>query len=394
MCGLVSVISRYSNGFSLKEEDVFWEMLFADTLRGDDSTGIVSVHTDASFGIAKEAFAAPYVIDAFRQEEFNKNLLQKGKALIGHNRKATVGKIKADCAHPFVVNDTFALVHNGTLSTYRHLTKNNVEVDSEALAYFLSDVLNDDVTTDILNEKMGEIYGAYAIIAFNQQNNKLYAMRNKERPLYKIVADGTTVLVSEGGLGMWILGRNGIVKDLKCEPLKEHVLYIFDLDLNSVEEMEFTPKKKWASTSTTGTGHTVQGTNIRSSLGVDTKNSKYPLSKSEYKRMRKHLLFSRMNFYVDDYVEKSFPKTLEQGATDLLLLGENDSLSYDHVIHAEFNYADLPEGENRITERLFSGRIVEMFYNKETHHVEFWFDQVFPVPLLKKETNETKTNLH
>jgi glucosamine 6-phosphate synthetase-like amidotransferase/phosphosugar isomerase protein len=391
MCGLVSVISRYSNGFSVKEEDAFFEMLFADTLRGEDSTGIIAVQTDASFGIVKEALAAPYIIDAMRQEKFIKENVSKGKALIGHNRKATVGKVSAEFAHPFVVDETFAMVHNGTLTSHKHLA--DTTVDSEALAIHLSKVLNDDVTKEILDEALGKVYGAFAIIAYNQATHKVYAMRNKDRPLFKITVDDAIVLVSEAGLGMWCLSRNGIVKDLKVEPIKEHTLYTIDMKTMNVSELEFSPKKTWASTGTiTPTGQKQVKTVFHHGTEESLK-AKYGVSKSQYKFQRRKLLHTYMEFFVDDYVETDFPKTIEQGATTLYLLGENDSLTFDHQIHAVFDTVNLPEGETRITERLFRGRVYELCYNKETQIIEIYLDKVEAVPL-SKDKNETKTHLH
>ena len=43
MCGLFCIVSKKESGFSDKELTIFSQGLFADTVRGKDSTGVFSV---------------------------------------------------------------------------------------------------------------------------------------------------------------------------------------------------------------------------------------------------------------------------------------------------------------------------------------------------------------
>lgn len=390
MCGIVAQIIKGSYGFTKKSEETFFDMLYADTLRGDDSTGMICVQKDSSFGIIKEALAAPYVVDGWRTETMVKDMFSKGKAYIGHNRKATVGKITGATAHPFVVDNSFAMVHNGTLYSHNELAK--TEVDSEALAIHLQKILNDDVTKEILDEEMGKVRGAYAIIAYNQKNHKIYAMRNRERPLTMVTHDDGWTLSSEAGLSLWCLGRQGIsLKDAKTEFLKEDVLYTFDLESNTVTQLEFVPKKAFTQTYTTSG---VVASTVRRILGTKPTNTSitdFGISKSEFKRVRRKMLATLIDFYADDYVEKDFPRTIADGAHVINIMGECDKIAFENNVQGVFDIHDFPAGENRITGRLFQGRIYEMMYNRETQSVVIYVNDVKAYPLSTKKNENTPT---
>ena len=40
MCGLVGMIAIQSQGFSYKDKEMFNQLLYADAVRGEDSTGV------------------------------------------------------------------------------------------------------------------------------------------------------------------------------------------------------------------------------------------------------------------------------------------------------------------------------------------------------------------
>ena len=48
MCGIVSLISKRAGGFYNPDTDIFSQMLFADTVRGVDSTGVFGVNKQHS----------------------------------------------------------------------------------------------------------------------------------------------------------------------------------------------------------------------------------------------------------------------------------------------------------------------------------------------------------
>ena len=181
MCGIVGIIAKNSSGFFKKHQTIFEELLYVDNLRGEDSTGIIAALKDNTFYTLRDGLASYYTLQAWKDHQINKEVFSTGQALIGHNRKATVGKVSEHTAHPFVVKDEFAMVHNGTLLNHKKLA--DTEVDSEALAMHLHAALAEEDVSH-LETALGEVTGAYAIAAYDQRSQKIHLLRNKERPLW------------------------------------------------------------------------------------------------------------------------------------------------------------------------------------------------------------------
>jgi len=60
MCGLVGMIVKGNSGLIKQHEDTFYQLLYADALRGEDSTGVIGVEKDTTFHIAKETLLASF----------------------------------------------------------------------------------------------------------------------------------------------------------------------------------------------------------------------------------------------------------------------------------------------------------------------------------------------
>lgn len=203
MCGLVAVVSKYSNGLSKEQVDVFNDLLYIDALRGMDSTGVFMVDKNGSMDLAKEATDAA---DFRRKKEYQDLLGQAfrtGAALVGHNRAATRGVINDENAHPFVVDDRITLVHNGTLFG-DHKKLADTEVDSHAIAHTIHNH-GDDV-----EKALQEINGAYALIWHDFKNKTLNFVRNSARPLHVFEAHGAWIWASEASMLEWVIARHKI----------------------------------------------------------------------------------------------------------------------------------------------------------------------------------------
>lgn len=379
MCGLVGVALKHSRGFYKKQEDIFFDLLYADALRGDDATGIVFVEKDGAFGIMKEASPAYYCRDTMRESKLNKGMMQWGRAMIGHNRKATVGQIKDDTSHPFVVDKKFAMVHNGTLYSHKKLA--DTVVDSEALAIHLSKVLTTGFNKENLEEEIGKVDGAYAIVAFDQPTNSIYITRNAQRPLAFIETDEAIFWASEYGMLSWVLNRHGIdLQKAKSAIAKEDHLYTIDLVKGEMKEEEFKPKKPQPVTKATAV---VTGGNTKvkdTSSGLTTS-----LSKNMFKSIKKKLIWSSLNFWADDYIEHNFPhKNIEDGETKVNLLGsilQETALGEDHSVVASIDMKDYPmlSGANLLT-HMYTGRVYEMTFNSRTRQATLYMDRVTIIP--------------
>lgn len=392
MCGIVGIAIKSKHGFTVKQEDIFYELLFADTLRGEDSTGIVVVENDGGFGYAKEAYSAPWCVDELKKQTALKGVIARGKVMIGHNRKATVGKISAETAHPFVVDNKFIMVHNGTLHGHRLLAQ--TDVDSEALAQHLAPILNETLDVPKMNEALGDVYGAYAIAAYSQPQNKIFLLRNSQRPLFFVETDTFYAWASEGAMLQWILSRNGVdLKKVEGEFVKEHQLLSIDLDTNELSREDLSPKKIIATSSGRVTGHTGGSTPSKpttSTKSVVTAPSVF--SKAAFKRLRRQVLNGFFNFWVDDYIEKNLPKTIAEGETELLLLGqlEHDDFPSEHTVRAEVDLKHIHMEGDGVTERFFTGRIYHMEMSKISGTITVFMDRVQPVPKALSEYTKGK----
>jgi hypothetical protein len=189
MCGLVGVVNKENNGFTFTQKEVFNTLIFLDTMRGEDSTGIFCVTNTGDIYGAKEATNAVAFKNSSEYDKILSTAFMKGSALIGHNRKATRGVVNDENAHPFVVDNNIVLVHNGTLMG-DHKKLADVEVDSHAIAHMLHQ-------NESVEDAMGKFHGAYALIWYDYKKQTLNFLRNNQRPLYWVETDDAYVWASE-----------------------------------------------------------------------------------------------------------------------------------------------------------------------------------------------------
>lgn len=395
MCGIVGILQKNNYGFFAPQEDSFFQMLYADALRGFDSTGVIAVERDGAFHIAKEAYEATIVIDQIKNEEFFKNRMSstkpEGKAWIGHNRKSTVGKTTDGNAHPFVINGEFALVHNGTLHNHEKLAK--VDVDSQALAIVIHEAMGKEKWQEALETTLGEVYGAYATVWYDQRHNKVFLLRNSQRPLAIIETDTSFVWASEPAMAWWILGRNNVKPDvMKHHSMAEHELFMFDLEKTTMEKVELKPKK--ATPPAKSSTRTIRSGGGRSpavggKTGTQTGGTTHSgvvasteMSKSQLKHFRRAHVGQLCRFYVDDFVEKNYPhESLERGnAQEVWLMGECDDILLGHSIKALVDIHQLGiHYEEDITERLWIGTVSNVEYDRKTKILSLYVDGSKPM---------------
>lgn len=231
MCGLVAAIAKRSNGFFMKDIDIFQEMLFADTLRGDDSTGIFAVNSDGNVGIHKQVGTAETFLSTPEWRATRSKLFSQGQMIVGHNRKATRGEVTDENAHPFWVEDKLVLVHNGSYyGSHKQLA--DVPVDSNAIAIHLANNI------DNYEEALQRVNAAYAMFFYDVHGKKLNIIRNKERPLWMLETNTTYFFASEPGLLYWIVTRNDEKPIDKVRSLEEYNLMQLEIESSGVKLSE------------------------------------------------------------------------------------------------------------------------------------------------------------
>lgn len=176
MCGLVGCIGNINS----KEQAMFRDMLLFDTVRGQDSTGVIAVRLtpNTSPVVEKELGGPTNLWDYGQSDTFNYRGLVKGavKALIGHNRAATQGAVTVDNAHPFEFDHIYGS-HNGSLNhTYGLEGHGQLDVDSQCIFK--------DILVNGVDHTWKTISGAAALTWWNDEDKALYIIRNEQRPLH------------------------------------------------------------------------------------------------------------------------------------------------------------------------------------------------------------------
>jgi len=384
MCGIVGVISKYTSGLLKQHEDMFNQLLYVNALRGDDSTGIIGVEKDSSFHIMKEATEAAWFAQTYKGSDMERAMFARGKALVGHNRKKTVGKIEDQSAHPFVINDEFAMVHNGTL--YNHKSLKDTEVDSEALAHVFYEAFAEEDYAEKFAETLGKVSGAYAVSMYDQRTNTVRLFRNKERPLAYVSTDNGWYYASEAPMLFWILLRNGYdPKKFEIKVVPEFTLLSFDLDKNELKEEKIEPKKPIPQYTKAATGVNT----VKTFTKIVQTSNKEGLSKNAYKRFRRKHIGTKIEWWVEDYIEANFPALEEQGETEFRLMGSSDKLKEDHMVVSTVDLKPLNLTSSKLDGTLWSGRVVDVLYDTKARRATLVLENSAPLPIAFKPSKHT-----
>lgn len=232
MCGIVSLFNsdrKYDRDVQL----AFGQLLASNTLRGSHSTGL-AYGGGYSTEVFKKAMAGYDFVELAVVDRILTNY-DSYDFLIGHNRAATRGSITARNAHPFT-HGHITGVHNGTLITYKSLVKCNdpmYGVDSE----YIFKGIEERGSAELIPL----INGAFNLLWYDAEHNKVHMIRNEERPYYfaKIKGTGALFGASEMGMLQWICTRNNLKIEDVIVP-KSMVEYVFDMDgdIMNPEEIE------------------------------------------------------------------------------------------------------------------------------------------------------------
>ena len=201
MCGIFGIINKKKAPF---DRTAFNLMGIWNDTRGGDSCGIF-IDNQVEYGVGQ--------MKKYRDFFINSELIAKTTkciAALGHCRKASVGAINAENAHPIqVIEDgkvVFTLIHNGTLYNHDELAKKylkDVDVkgftDSKILAYILSKkeygVLADYIggTAFCAYDHRDNCYYFYKGASKKYQTDKSSVV---ERPLYCIQEENRFIFSS------------------------------------------------------------------------------------------------------------------------------------------------------------------------------------------------------
>lgn len=180
MCGIVGC----AGDLTVQHEKIMRTLLILDSTRGEDSTGVAVIGKwEGNVKIAKQV-GDPFQL--FDHKSYDKAFSGMQRAIIGHNRWATVGQVVRQNAHPFE-NNSVVGVHNGTLKS-KHLLADasQFKVDSENI-YHAFDKHGVQDTMNYMN-------GAWALVWWDKDDQTINFLRNNERPLWMVRSDDGKVL--------------------------------------------------------------------------------------------------------------------------------------------------------------------------------------------------------
>lgn len=222
MCGIVGMISTSFGGFQLKDITLFNQLLTCNSVRGEDSTGVFGVDKLGNAEYLKTKGNPFELIKSNEYNDFSERIFKDFKFVIGHNRKATIGSITDETAHPFQEGN-IVLVHNGTLLNHTNLTNETVLVDSHAITHA--------IVTKGYKQTLKELQGAFTLVWYDATDKCLRFVRNDKRPLHLLQTNSNIYLSSELELVEWIISRETITTPtIKVCSITPGYVYSINLD--------------------------------------------------------------------------------------------------------------------------------------------------------------------
>jgi predicted glutamine amidotransferase len=187
MCGLVGI---YSSNMFNKHKECLSYLLYLDTWRGRDSTGVAVIRGNGVTDTLKMTIPGYEFVEGNRLDA---HLRLNDFCWIGHNRYGTIGKNTRLNAHPFEILDEdggclLVGAHNGTLKN-KHVLDDHAQFGTDSEALF------NHIAFNGLNKTMPLIEGAWALSYFDHVENELRFLRNKERTLFYAWEEGKKTLI-------------------------------------------------------------------------------------------------------------------------------------------------------------------------------------------------------
>lgn len=248
MCGLAGFIGNYLGGFMGQDVDAFEHNLTLNAFRGSDSTGVVAI-TNKNEVLHTKVLGYPHgILDTpVWNNEVRALMIREGRFLIGHGRKATVGTVSIENAHPFhvvkkdaedKVTADITLIHNGTLESHSNEGIHKHAVDSLYLA--------DEIANVGATKALSSIHGAIATMWYDKLDKSLNVFRNAERPLFWMedTSCGNIYINSEPSVLLYLMYRFGIKKASKVQPFHIQTLYRIPLEAPTKKPISY-----WSETS-------------------------------------------------------------------------------------------------------------------------------------------------
>ncbi len=226
MCGIISIFHNNQVMVEKKVEDLLFNMLWVDSIRGNHSTGIIFETDDGPEWYKKAIPGWDFIQQDYVNAVINK--LNRSRYFIGHNRAATRGEVKTSNAHPFEFGDIIG-VHNGTLSNHYNLSPQgaNHSVDSQHLYHAIS--------VDGFEDVAPRIQGSFNLLWHDKSDNTIHLCKNDSRPycFAKIKDKEYLIGASEKAMLKWLINRHKLEIEFCWTPV-DNTEYVWDVEEDMV----------------------------------------------------------------------------------------------------------------------------------------------------------------
>lgn len=189
MCGIVGYIGKK------QALPILLEGLRDLEYRGYDSAGVV-VLDNGKFDRVREVGK----VDKLAMKIGSKKIA--GNIGIAHTRWATHGGVTEFNAHPHIVDNKLAVVHNGIIENYRELKKRlkdqslESETDTEVLAKYIYQNYNGDLAKAV-RESLLDVRGTYGLVVMHVDHPNQIVAARLGSPLAIGIGDGEYYIASD-----------------------------------------------------------------------------------------------------------------------------------------------------------------------------------------------------
>lgn len=297
------MVSSNPSGFNWEHTRLFDNLLWVNTLRGEDSTGVFGVRKSGNVDYLKTVGTPHVMFQNKDYEDFRDEIFSSFHMVVGHNRKATKGSVTDENAHPFVEGNTI-LVHNGTLTNHKSLTDVDVNVDSHAILHSITERGYEDTIKDI--------QGAFTLAWYDAEDKTLRVTRNKERPLYIANTYGAWFFASEKEMLELVIGRSN-TKITEITEVEPGMMYFWDLE--DKKNMWYKKLELWSPPKS--------HTNIIQYVKPEEKKEEPPPT-TEQETITREPTYNNTDFPIGTRILcqgtsiKTFPRPNERGYTNLI----------------------------------------------------------------------------
>ncbi|MCP8305440.1 MAG: hypothetical protein H3Z50_08270 [archaeon] len=243
MCGIIGIINAGAfsrpaagkQGYRIyPEEDMLDGLFTVSALRGRDSSGLFAAKDKEVITYKKVMDPSDFIFTE-KYKALRRDYVMPKTTIIGHTRAATSGGITINAAHPHQ-DGRVTLVHNGTLTGWKNLVKQNAVSDSQAIAMCLNQNADDYV------KALEKLDGAYALIWHDAETGMIHFAKNNQRPLAYLRKDGTFLVASEAIFTDFVAARIGTkMESIERKEFENGKLYSLVPGEETMSEVPFKP---------------------------------------------------------------------------------------------------------------------------------------------------------